>query len=107
MISVTVAYATRDKQVEIPVSIAKNATVALAIRRSGILALFPEIELATATVGIYGRRVVLDDALTTGDRVEIYRPLSVDPKRARVLRAGRTRAKTSPKPGDDHPTRVV
>lgn len=40
-------------------------------------------------VGVHGRRVTLDTRLANGDRVEIYRPLSADPKEARRARARR------------------
>ncbi len=67
-------------------------TVEEAIRDSGILARFPEIDLARAIVGIYGRRVALTETVRDGDRVEIYRPLTADPKEARRRRARGQRA---------------
>lgn len=87
MIDVTVAYATVEKQVELPLSIEESCTVAVAIRRSGIMAVFPEINLATARVGVFSRLVALDALLQAGDRIEIYRPLTWDPKQARRRRA--------------------
>lgn len=87
MIHITVAYATPNQQVEIPLIIEENCTVALAIKRSGILQQFPEIKLASAKVGVFSKRVALDANLRDGDRIEIYRPLIIDPKQARVLRA--------------------
>lgn len=87
MIQIFVAYATEKRQIEIPLQVEENCNVALAIRRSGILQLFPEIVLAKSAVGIYGRRTTLDAALRDNDRVEIYRPLQIEPKQARVLRA--------------------
>ena len=89
MIKITIAYATPQQQVEIPLAVPGNSTVALAIQRSGILQQFPEISLARAAVGIHSHRVALDDLLHDGDRVEIYRPLQVDPKQARLARARR------------------
>ena len=38
-------------------------------------------------VGVFGKRVALDHPLADGDRVEIYRPLVIDPKEARRRRA--------------------
>jgi putative ubiquitin-RnfH superfamily antitoxin RatB of RatAB toxin-antitoxin module len=87
MIHITVAYATPNKQVEIPLIIEESCTVALAIKRSGILQQFPEIKLASIKVGIFSKRVALDANLQDGDRIEIYRPLIIDPKQARALRA--------------------
>ena len=64
-----------------------RTTVRQAIKRSGILSRFPEIELAHGRVGIFGRPVRLDALLNDGDRVEIYRALIADPKEARRGRA--------------------
>ncbi len=91
MIHVIVAYATPKKQIEIPLNVEENCTVALAIQRSGILQLFPDIKLAEARVGIYSKKVALDDGLRDGDRIEIYRSLKIDPKQARLLRAKRNK----------------
>lgn len=86
MITVIVAYAALRCQVEISLTVEENCTVALAIQRCGVLQEFPEIELSRAAVGIYGERVALDNLVHDGDRIEIYRPLKVDPKQARRLR---------------------
>ncbi len=84
---ITVAYATQELQIEMPLEVSTHCTVALAIRQSQILQRFPEIYLPDASVGIFGERVRLDTVLQAGDRVEIYRPLLVDPKEARRARA--------------------
>ena len=91
MIHITVAYATSKKQVEIPLMVEESCTVALAIKRSGILQQFAEIKLASAKVGIFSKRVALDANLHEGDRIEIYRSLIIDPKQARILRAKTTK----------------
>ncbi len=75
MIHITVAYATPKKQVEIPLDVEESCTVVLAIKRSGILTQFPEINIAQVHVGIHSQHVTLDSGLRDGDRVEIYRPL--------------------------------
>lgn len=84
---VTVAYATPEKQAEIAVELAVGATVQQAIDASGIVTLFTEIDVTDLSVGIFSKRAKLTDELVSGDRVEIYRPLQVDPKEARRLRA--------------------
>jgi len=89
VIQVEVAYACADRQVVLAVDVPMDASVERAIRDSGILARFPEIDLARQAVGIFGARVALDDMVHAGDRVEIYRPLQVDPKEARRRRAAR------------------
>jgi putative ubiquitin-RnfH superfamily antitoxin RatB of RatAB toxin-antitoxin module len=88
MINITVCYATPEIQVEMPLLIEENCTVAIAIKRSGILTQFPEIDFADIQCGIYSKKVKLDDLLHENDRIEIYRPLIIDPKSARQLRVG-------------------
>jgi putative ubiquitin-RnfH superfamily antitoxin RatB of RatAB toxin-antitoxin module len=73
--------------VEAPASVVAGATVLEAIRASGLLEQFPELDVSSLTVGIWGRPCLLDAGLNAGDRVEIYRPLAMDPKEARRLRA--------------------
>ncbi len=86
-ISVEVAYAMPLKQEVLPLKIRSGALVSEAIERSGILRDFPEIDLASAKVGIYGKQVKLDVVLRDKDRIEIYRPLIADPKEIRRKRA--------------------
>lgn len=87
MITVIVCYATPEKQIQIPLSVEESCTVALAIQRSKITEFVPEIKIAKSAVGIYGQLVKLDSNLQDGDRIEIYRPLQIDPKDARRLKA--------------------
>ena len=86
-ISVEVVYALPQKQEVLSLKIRSGALVSEAIERSGILRDFPEIDLASAKVGIYGKQVKLDDVLRDKDRIEIYRPLIADPKEIRRKRA--------------------
>jgi uncharacterized protein len=90
-VKITVSYATPGQQVEIPLQVEESCTVAIAIQRSGILEQFSEIRLAEADVGICSRKVRLDSLLQQDDRIEIYRPLQIDPKQARLLRASRNK----------------
>ncbi len=91
-IDVEVAYARPDEQVIVPLQMAAGTTVEEAIRRSGVLDRFPEIDLAQAKVGVFGKVGRLDQVLGPGDRVEIYRPLIADPKEARKQRAAEGKA---------------
>ena len=75
--------------IETAVQVEANATVLDAIRASGVLVRFAQIDISTQSVGVWGRRCALDTALAEGDRVEIYRPLATDPKEARRRRAAR------------------
>ena len=83
MIAITVAYATLEKQVEIPLNVAENCTVARAIALSGIVVEFPEINLSETNVGVFGKCVAPDSIVKSGDRIEIYRTLQKDPKELR------------------------
>ncbi|GAB5100118.1 RnfH family protein [Caballeronia sp. LP006] len=69
----------------------EGATVREAIEVSGVLKQHPEIDLSTQKVGVFGKAQPLDTALSDFDRVEIYRPLKVDPKTARLRRVAKTR----------------
>lgn len=77
---VGVVYAKPLKQVWLNVELPDGATVKDAIERSGILAQFPEIDLTQQKVGVFGKAVELDVVLEPGARVEIYRPITCDPK---------------------------
>ncbi len=94
MINITVAYATVTRQLEIALQISESTTIAVAIQRSGIIEQFPEIKLSEAKIGVFSRRAQLDDLLHDGDRIEIYRPLIIDPKQARLLRAKKVQQKS-------------
>ncbi len=83
---VEVAYARPDVQVILTVEVSEGATVAEAVRLSGILADFPEIDLVVQKVGVFGKLAKLTSVLRAGDRVEIYRRLTNDPKEARKKR---------------------
>lgn len=84
---VEVAYALPDQQVILPVKVAKGSNAETAIMQSGVLAKFPDIDLAVNKVGIFGKLTKLDAELRHLDRVEIYRPLIADPKEVRRQRA--------------------
>ncbi|MDP2759551.1 MAG: RnfH family protein [Sideroxyarcus sp.] len=75
-----IAYALPQRQAWFDVEIPDGATIKDAIERSGILGQFREIDLEKQKVGIYGKVSKLDAVLTDGDRVEIYRPITCDPK---------------------------
>jgi putative ubiquitin-RnfH superfamily antitoxin RatB of RatAB toxin-antitoxin module len=77
------------RAVEVEVCVAAGATVLDVVRRSGLLERFAQIDLSRQAVGVWGRACPLDTPVHAGDRVEIYRPLEMDPKEARRLRASR------------------
>jgi len=75
-----IAYASPKRQVWFDVEIPDGATIQDAINRSGVLKQFPEINLEQQKVGVFGKVSKLDAVLNDGDRVEIYRPITCDPK---------------------------
>lgn len=86
-IVVEVAYALPEKQYLQRVTLEEGATLQQAIEASGLLSLRTDIDLAHNKVGIYSRPAKLQDKVQDGDRVEIYRPLTADPKALRRMRA--------------------
>jgi putative ubiquitin-RnfH superfamily antitoxin RatB of RatAB toxin-antitoxin module len=91
-LSVEVCYALPDgKSAVCALSLREGVTVREAIEASGLLARFPEIDLDAQKVGVFGKIQPLDAVLADRDRVEIYRPLKVDPKVARQRRVEKTR----------------
>lgn len=82
-IEVEVVYALAERQELVAVVMPSGATVAEAIEQSGIAKQFPEQDLSACKLGIWGRLVDRDHTLQDGDRIEIYRPLLIDPREAR------------------------
>ena len=91
-LNITVVYAHRDGSwFNADCTLDAGATLADAIRASGILALYPDWQLAQLHVGIFGYRQSLEAILHENDRVEIYRPLLIDPKDRRHVKVNSTR----------------
>ncbi len=84
---VEIAYAEPDTQVIIPLTVDQGTTLEQAIRQSGVLGTFPNIDLAVNKVGVFGKLGKLHQVLREKDRVEIYRKLIADPKAVRKQRA--------------------
>jgi putative ubiquitin-RnfH superfamily antitoxin RatB of RatAB toxin-antitoxin module len=85
VLRVEVVYALTLEQDCTSLECTEGTRVRQAIEASGVLQRHPEVDLSS--VGIWGRRCGLDDAVSDGDRVEIYRPLTADPKETRRRRA--------------------
>jgi putative ubiquitin-RnfH superfamily antitoxin RatB of RatAB toxin-antitoxin module len=85
-LTIEVAYATPGRQVILRVQVPPGTTVAQAIDASGVRQRFADIS-AHPPVGIFSCKVALDHVLASGDRVEIYRPLLLDPKQSRRQKA--------------------
>ena len=78
--NVGVCYAEVDRQLWMRLEVPDNSTIAEAINLSGVLKLYPEINLSHQKVGIFGKIATLDTPVKEGDRVEIYRQITVDPQ---------------------------
>ena len=85
MIDIEVAYGTDKKQFLQQLAVEEGTTAREAVLQSGLSAAFPEADLH-APLGIFGKRVADDTPLLGGERVELYRPLLIDPKEARRRR---------------------
>ena len=81
---VTVAYSPAPRQVrEWVLDVPAGCTAKQAIAQCGVLAEFAELSKGDLNAGVWGKRYNLTHKLKDNDRVEIYRPLRVDPKVAR------------------------
>ena len=91
-ILVEVVYVQPGKQMVVAVDVPVGATAGDAVRASGIAQHFAGLDVEHAPLGIYGKRVPREHRLAAGDRVEIYRPLTADPKevRRRLAAEGKT-----------------
>ena len=76
---VSVTYALPERQSWVELDLPEHATVREAIEASGIPRAYPGLDLATQKVGIFGKLVALEARLESGQRVEIYRPITADP----------------------------
>jgi putative ubiquitin-RnfH superfamily antitoxin RatB of RatAB toxin-antitoxin module len=84
---VSVAFSPRAGVVdEVQLQLPAGSTVADALHASGMQLRHPEHELSALPVGVWGAFCERDEVLRDRDRVELYRPLRVDPKEARRQR---------------------
>lgn len=86
-IRVEVCYARPDSQWLREIDLPDGSSLQVAIEKSGLLRELEDIDLAAVRVGIYGKLKALETTLRDRDRVEIYRPLTADPKESRRRRA--------------------
>ena len=93
MISIEVVYALPDHQTVIALNVPPQTTAIQAIQLSEVLPQFPELTEKSLEIGIFGHSVSLDTPIKAGDRLEIYRPLMLDPKENRLKRVKPTRRK--------------
>lgn len=86
-ITVTVVHALPDQATEVTLRLPAGTTIEEAIERSKVRLTQAGADLSRCPVGLFGQRARRDTVLVDGDRVELYRPLKVDPKQARRQRA--------------------
>ena len=91
-LGITLVFSPVQREVhEVALELLEPMTVLQALQRSGLLQRFPEIDNQNIIVGVWGRKTTLDKLLRDQDRIEIFRPLRVDPKvarRERFIRQG-------------------
>ncbi len=95
-IEVELVFALPDRQVLRTLVVAADANVREVIRDSDIQAEFVDVEIGNLSIGIWGTEVAPDQILKQGDRIEIYRPLELEPREARrqLALVGRTMSGT-------------
>lgn len=86
-ISIEIAFATPERQKIITLTMPVGTILIEAVRQSGIVDLFPDLDLDHAEFGIWSKTKPKTEKLQNGQRIEIYRPLIVDPKESRRKRA--------------------
>ena len=86
MPEIELAYGLADRQELHIMRVEEGTTVRQAALRSPIAERFPDVDLNTAPLGIFGKVVKDDTVLRAHDRIEVYRPLLIDPKDARRKR---------------------
>lgn len=92
MLKIELVYVSQDgTTTHLYLDMKQGATVVDAIEASGLYVTHPEIK--TFAVGIYSKKVTGDTVLKEGDRVEIYRPLALDPKEKRRRQARLNKAR--------------
>lgn len=95
MINISVAYALPDRQIVVPLQVPAGTHALRAVELSGIQSQLPGVDVLAMPMGVFS--VLLDGPapaeymVEEGDRIELYRPLTIDPKQARLKRAARSR----------------
>ncbi len=96
LIRVSVVYSDAARNLhEVNLSLERDSTVWQALLASNFLQRFPELEQAGTVLGVWGRKSGSRQTLRENDRVEIYRPLRVDPKVARRERFAKQGARSA------------
>jgi len=92
-INVEVVYALPEEQKIISIQVVQGTSLFGALLQSGILDLYPQIDIEKNPLGLFGKIIknAKKQILNECDRIEIYRPLLIDPKQARINRAAKNK----------------
>lgn len=85
---VEVVFALADRQELLVVELPDGSTVDAAIEKSRLARQFPDVDFDALQAGIWGKPIARSQVVKEGDRVELYRPLEMDPREARRLKVG-------------------
>jgi putative ubiquitin-RnfH superfamily antitoxin RatB of RatAB toxin-antitoxin module len=86
-VAATVVYLSPRRQLVLPVESGAGATLAEAVLASGLLELAPELGGQVLDLGVFNQPRQGAEPVQPGDRIEVYRPLAIDPREARRVRA--------------------
>jgi putative ubiquitin-RnfH superfamily antitoxin RatB of RatAB toxin-antitoxin module len=86
-LAVEVVYALPEEQTLLSIVVKKGDTVRDVILQSSILQEYPELDIDSLDVGLFGKATKMTQVVREKDRVEIYRPLIADPKEVRKRKA--------------------
>ncbi|MEI6747346.1 MAG: RnfH family protein [Methylococcaceae bacterium] len=84
--NIGVCYAEAERQLWMRLEVPDESTIQEAIELSGVLKQYPQIDLTTQKVGVYGKLAKLDAPIREGDRIEIYRKITADPQQVQRRR---------------------
>jgi putative ubiquitin-RnfH superfamily antitoxin RatB of RatAB toxin-antitoxin module len=84
--NIGVCYAEAERQLWVRLEVPDESTIQEAIELSGVLKQYPQIDLTTQKVGVFGKLAKLEAPIKEGDRIEIYRKITVDPKQVQRRR---------------------
>lgn len=92
-IIVEVAYCNQQTECLLSLKVPEVSSIQEAIEASGLLKQHQELLNTNLQVGVYGKKRQLTDQVFAHERIEIYRPLKIDPKESRRLKAKKLSAK--------------
>ena len=95
MIEVEIVYALPEKQSLLSFDVPLGTTLEQGIELSGIKAIYPDLVVEAMKVGLFGKVAPRDQVLREKDRIELYRPLSADPKEIRKRRVAEGKTMTN------------